>query len=305
MYYFIINPASGSGRGLAVWNQIHSELEQLHTEYRFFLLRKRGEAAILVRSLSRSVHSCTVVVVGGDGTVNEVINGLESFSDITFACIPTGSGNDFIRGLKLETDPVKALHAILRPQVIKKINIGKTETASGTFSYAVSCGIGYDASVCDSVQKSTLKKLLNRFHSGKLVYLLTALRQLISMQRQSFRIIADEKPAETFHNVYFAASMNLQYEGGGFLFCPQAQPDDDCIDLIVAYNISRIGALVLLPLAFFGKHVGHKGIRIIQCQKADIRCRRPTCVHTDGEVPGYFNRVTFSLHNEKLAVIVK
>ena len=305
MYYFIINPASGSGRGLSVWNRIRAELEHLHTEYRFFLLSKRGEAAILARSLSRSAHPCTVVVVGGDGTINEVINGLESFSGITFACIPTGSGNDFVRGLNLEKNPVKALHAILHPQKVRKINIGRTETTSGTYSYAVSSGIGYDASVCDSVQKSTLKKLLNRFRSGKLIYLLTALWQLMTMKRQSFRITADGSRTVTLENAYFAASLNLQYEGGGFRFCPDAQSDDDCIDLIVAYNISRLNALCLLPLALCGKHVGHRGIRIIRCKRAEICCRLPMCVHTDGEIPGYFNRVAFSLHSEKLAVIVE
>lgn len=323
MYYFIINPASGSGRGRKVWNIVKKELDRLDIQYRYFILRSSGEGTQLAASISARETDCTITVVGGDGTIDEVINGLTSFEHITFACIPTGSGNDFVRGLGLVRDPIEALHAILNPAEIRPINIGISEfsrsdalpgapcaVSSGQpdifcHHFAVSSGIGYDAAVCYQVERSGLKKVLNRFHSGKLVYLLTALWQLISMQRLDFEITIDDQERISCKKGYFAAAMNLRYEGGGFLFCPEALPDNDQLEVLIVNGISRFQALCLLPLALKGKHIGHKGIRIVRCRKFQVKSPEKCCIHTDGEVLGFSDEITFSLHEKKLAVIIR
>ncbi len=315
MYYFIVNPASGSGKGLFVWKKIKAELERLGVSYRSYLLSGPGEAKKLAQGFSSMKNPATIVAVGGDGTINEIVNGLPAFHNITFACIPTGSGNDFVRGLELCTDPLEALHRILHPSEIKGIDIGCVSVRSassksaaktpGGFSFAISSGIGYDAAVCDSVLRSRLKTLLNRFHSGKLIYLLTALWLLLTMKRQTFQVAVDDSETHTYEKAYFAAAMNLRYEGGGFMFCPEALSDDAHLDLIIANDISRLRTLALLPRALFGKHVGQKGIHILQCKKAEITVPKDTCLHTDGEIPGFFRQVVFSLREEKLPVIIR
>lgn len=320
MYYFIINPASGSGHGRIVWNTIQKELDRLGVAYRHFLLRSSGEGTNLAATISASGTPCTIVVVGGDGTIDEVINGLTDFEHITFACIPTGSGNDFVRGLSLNRNPIKALHAILNPTDILPIDIGITdyhkvkshpkESASkeGSFishNFAVSSGFGYDAAVCYEVERSKLKQMLNRFHSGKLVYLLTALWQLLTMERLDFHVTIDEQQTMSCKKAYFAAAMNLCYEGGGFYFCPDALADNGQIDVLIVDGISRLQALCLLPLALKGKHVGHKGIHIVRCKKLEISSPEALCVHSNGEVLGFADQITFSVHEKKLAVIVR
>lgn len=326
MYYFIVNPASGSGRGRSVWNTICAELDRNHISYKSFLLSRRGEARALAASLAQSKQPFTLVVVGGDGTINETVDGLftglahaglsdsqeEMRSDenaviphITFGCIPTGSGNDFVRGLHLAKDPIEALHAILHPKELRPVNIGVTRSGQKTRFFAVSSGIGFDAAVCSCVLDSGLKNALNHFHSGKLVYLFTALWLLLTMERQTLQITIDGGAAQTFPKAYFAAAMNLRYEGGGFLFCPDAKPDDNCLDLIVANNISRLRALTVLPLALFGRHTNKRGITIRRCKTAAIQTTAPLTVHTDGEIPGSFDKVSFSLHEKKLAVILR
>lgn len=313
MYYFIINPASGSGRGRTVWKTVRAELDRLGVDYRAFPLAGRKEAKKLAASLTeRTVKSPrTLVVVGGDGTINEVINGLSSLDDITFACIPTGSGNDFVRGLNLEKDPLKALRIILHPSKTASVNvgmvqytgIGQTSSCARSF-YAVSAGMGFDAAVCSSVLRSRIKKLLNLFHLGKLVYMATALWLLFTMKRQPLTITIDDGTPRTYEKCYFAAAMNLPFEGGGFQFCPGADPADDHIDLFVAHGISRPKALMLLPLALLGRHEGFGGVEIIRCKKASLKSPEPLCVHTDGEIPGFYDTVTFSLRQEKLRVIL-
>ena len=308
MYYFIINPASSSGRGITVWKTIEAELKRLKIDYRAFILSRPGEAKQLVSGFAKSPVPITVVAVGGDGTINDCVSGFTSFHNITFACIPTGSGNDFVRGLELNTSALDALHAVLNPKEQRMINIGRTtifvNDKEKVFSYAVSSGLGYDAAVCDSIQHSYLKKMLNLFRCGKVVYLLTALWQLITMKRNTMEAVIDGKPY-TFDGTYFAAAMNLRYEGGGFKFCPDALPDDDHIDLLLVDRISRFEALLLLPKAFTGKHVGKKGINIFRCKKAELKYPHPICLHTDGEVCGYYDSVVFELRDEKLNVIIR
>lgn len=320
IYYFIINPASGSGRGQAVWKTIQTELDRRNVNYRAFRLSGRGEAKKLASSLAKRPGNfpCTLTVVGGDGTINEVINGLTDFKNITFACIPTGSGNDFVRGLALETNPQRALQAVLHPSKMSFVNVGQVQytkfsqipgpsdkafIGSRSF-YAVSAGIGFDAAVCNSVLKSRIKKVLNLFHFGKVVYLTTALWQLFTMKRQPLTVAIDGASPRTYQNCYFAAAMNLPYEGGGFKFCPEADPGDGCIDLFLAHDISRLRVLTLLPLAFSGRHVGARGVEIIRCEKAEIKSPEPMCVHTDGEIPGFYDTVTFALCKERLQVIL-
>lgn len=311
MYYFIINPVSGSGRGAKVWSDVKMELDRLKIDYRAFLLTGPNDAQNLAQGFSNLSHPATVIVVGGDGTINNVINGFSSFQNITFACIPTGSGNDFVRGLNLPKNPIAALHIILNPKQIDQVNIGcvsclqpSSQTYS-RFSFAVSAGIGFDAAVCHSVQKSKLKKMLNLFHSGKLIYLLTALWLLLTMKRHTMEVTIDNGKPIVYKNVYFSAVMNLRYEGGGFMFCPAALPGDDYLDLIIACNIPRLKTLGVLPLAFSGKHTGCKGIHIFRCKKVSIHSQKKAYLHTDGETPDMYQELSFTLHNEKLSVITK
>lgn len=303
MYDFIINPSSGSGSGSTVWKAVEAELNQKQISYSAHLLHAPGEAAAVAAALSDPEQPRTIIVVGGDGTLNEVIGGLTSFHNITLGCIPTGSGNDFVRGLGLEKDPVAALHQILNPLETTDLDIGLVDTGSSTHSFCVSAGIGYDAAVCDSVQGSTLKSLLNRFHSGKLVYLLTALWQLLTMKLQPLTITTSDGTVHTFPQAYFAAFMNLPYEGGGFQFAPHASAADGLLDVLVVDSISRLHALLILPSAFPGKHLGKKGVHLIHSDQLTIHAPQPLCVHTDGEIPGYYTDIQVSLRNEKLTVI--
>ena len=303
MYYFIVNPTSGSGSGGIIWKSLESELKSKHIEYEAHLLTKPGEAKEVAARLSQLEDPRTIVVVGGDGSMNEVVSVLTTFRNITLGCIPTGSGNDFIRGLGLERSAVDALHQILNPLETVELDIGTLETADFTTSFCVSSGVGFDAAVCDSVQGSSLKTMLNRFHAGKLVYLITALWQLLTMKLQPITITDGDGTVHHFEKAYFAAFMNLPYEGGGFQFAPEASAADGQLDVLVVDNITRLRALTILPSALSGKHVGKKGIHMFRSDKLEIHTQEPLCVHTDGEVLGYYTDIKVSYRNEKLTVI--
>ena len=244
-----------------------------------------------------------MVVVGGDGTINEFLSGLKNYEDITFACIPTGSGNDFCRGLRLPSDPAACVDLILKASRYRRINIGTVTSGHETGCFAVSSGMGFDAAVCYHSLRSHLKNVLNRLHLGKLVYLFTAIKLLIMQKPYHARVLIDDKELLIFDRILFAAAMNTPYEGGGFKFAPDADPSDDCIDLLIAEGIPKPIVFLFMPTAFFGKHLGLSGVHLYRCKKAVIYSESEECVHTDGEHFGFRQKITFSLKKEKLRVI--
>ena len=303
MYYFIINPTSSSGGGQKIWDHTEEVLQTENIPYEAFLLSRDGEAAVLARKLSGRQEACTIVVIGGDGTINEVINGIRDFSKVTLGCIPSGSGNDFIRGMRLSSSPDDMIRIVLHPQKYQEINIGKVSAEGKTRRFTVSAGMGFDADVCYGVMHSRMKSLLNRFHAGHLIYTAVAVRQMLTMKRQPLRVVVDGSRLISCQKGYFTAIMNLPCEGGGFIFCPKAQPDDDLLDLCIVDRLPRLVALLCFPLAYFGKHTFIKGVQILQCRKVTIQNEEPLCVHVDGEHFGYFKKITVQPSVHKLTVI--
>lgn len=304
MYYFIVNPASSCGKGMRLWKKAEAILEKKEIEYESFILNGPGEAAGLARFLSLNKTPCTIVIVGGDGTINEFLGGLTTCEGITFGYLPTGSGNDFARGMHIPSNVEDVMEMILSPEKFRNINIGIAVSGDQKKAFAVSSGIGYDAAVCYASYCSPLKKMLNKIHAGKLIYLINALRLLISLKPFSVRLLMDDSQLLTFQRVYFTAAMNTKYEGGGFMFCPKASPVDNYLDIILVEGLPKWKVLALLPTAFWGKHVNFNGIHIYRCKRAVIQSETETCVHVDGEHLGYCKKVSFSLMKEKLRMIV-
>ena len=101
MYTFIANPNARSGRGILLWKQIEKILQEKEIEYKVLFTKYQHHATRLVHDLTSDSASHTIVVLGGDGTLNEVIDGIAYLDKVTLGYIPLGSGNDFARGLGL------------------------------------------------------------------------------------------------------------------------------------------------------------------------------------------------------------
>ena len=116
MYSFIVNPNSRSGEGRNVWNRLRSIMESQGISYQYFLTEYVGHATVLAEKISAAgtpEDPVTLVTVGGDGTIYEVLTGIRDLSSVIFGFIPVGSGNDFCRSMGLPFDPFEALHSIL------------------------------------------------------------------------------------------------------------------------------------------------------------------------------------------------
>ncbi|SDG26010.1 diacylglycerol/lipid kinase family protein [Marvinbryantia formatexigens] len=328
MYCFIVNPNACSGKGRKIWKRLAGILRQEQVAYKVFFTKGPGHATRIadmlctkyapqaadagmsgkVSGAKQAVQAadtlCTIVAVGGDGTANEVISGLHDYSAIGFGYIPTGSGNDLARGLSLPADPEAALAAILHPCAIRRIHSGCVRINGKDRHFAVSTGIGFDAAVCHETFRSKIKPVLNRIGLGKLTYLGIALKQLLLLRPFSLTLVLDDKEPVTFPAVYFTAVMNLKYEGGGFMFCPDATAEDDFLDICLIEKMPKLKILLLLPTAFKGRHVRYKGVHILRCRRASLHAGCPQPVHTDGEAAAVYSSMDVSLSKEKLPFIV-
>ena len=307
MYYFIVNPNSRSGKGALIWKDLEGILNERNVEYKTFFTEYRGHAVLLSKSITSDAapeNPVTLIAVGGDGTIQEVLSGVHDLSCITFGYIPTGSGNDFCRGMKLPMAPTEALNLILSDCRPHPMDVPTLTCSTGSSHFAISCGIGFDAGVCHEVGITPMKKVLNRIGLGKLVYLFVALKQLLFLNPSPMTLVMDDDNVQQFSKVYFTAVMNQKYEGGGFKFCPDAQPDDQLLDVILVEGIRKIKLLFCLPTAFFGKHVGIRGIHILTCSDIHVHSASALPIHIDGESGGIREDLTVSIEKSSLKIIL-
>lgn len=298
MYHILINPASKSGRGIQLWKKLEPVFSEKEIDYKLIFSEYPGHIIKIVNKLTDPLEGhghINLIVVGGDGTMNEVIQGIIDFNCISIGYIPTGSSNDFARALKYPKDPYRQLDDILFGGRERKVDIGQLtyldvtdddgNPVTITRRFDVSCGIGFDAAVCEeAMHTGGFKGVLNTLHLGKLTYLAIAVKQMFTDTGVAVSYTLDNQPPINYNHFLFIAIMQNKFEGGGFMFCPKADPTDGVLDLCVVHTISKPTILRAIPLAFKGLHTHIRGINIQQAKKVRIRTTDPLWVHTDGEV---------------------
>ena len=184
MYHFIVNLKSRTGKAKKIWEDLREVLEERQVPYILHQTKYAGHAIEISRSLVKSEEApVKIVILGGDGTFNEVINGVRDFSKVELGYIPTGSGNDLARGLELPVEPIDNLNRILDSKTLFSMDLGCLSWDDGECKkyFAVSTGVGVDADVCRRALSSTLKKVLNALGLGKLTYGLLTLISLFAI----------------------------------------------------------------------------------------------------------------------------
>lgn len=302
-YIFIVNPKSRSGRGGMIWNLVEPELKKRRVDYQVYYTEYARHAIAITAEITADGQEHTLVVVGGDGTIDEVVNGIQDCSKVTLGYIPTGSGNDFTRALRMPTDIHTALENILDNGRTVPMDVGRVGLEGNTYRFAVSTGIGFDAAVCHRAAVSSIKVFLNKLGLGKLTYLAIALQWILSEHPMSAEVQMDGGKIRKFEHTYFTAVMNHPYEGGGFFFCPKAQINDRVLDVIVVSDLPKWKILLLLPTAFFGKHVNFKGIFIYSCKEIEVKMSKRLPIHADGEPIAEGYTIKASLEEEQIKVI--
>lgn len=308
MYHFIINPKSSSGKGIKYWWTVKNELDKNQILYTETYTKHTGHAIDLVRQICKDYEGIkNIIILGGDGTVNEVLNGIDHYSEVLLGYIPSGSSNDLARSLKIDKNPSVALSNILKPVRFKYLDHGEMTFPDTNYplrKFACSSGIGYDANVCCEVQSSPLKKRLNRFGAGKFIYIAIAIKQLLTAKHIDATVIVDGNKRTTYKNVLLISSMIHKYEGGGLKMAPLADPCDGKLSVCLVHGLSTFKAFLLLPTIFTGKHVKYKGVESFHCTELEVITNKETSVHTDGEVPAVCSHIKVKCIKEQIRMIL-
>ncbi len=279
-YTFIMNPAAGKGSGLRADEELEGLLRSSGLSYTVVYTEGAGDATLL----ARRARSRVVVAVGGDGTINEVVNGLAG-SERIMGIIPTGSGNDLIKSLGIPRSVRKALE-VLKAGRIQTMDVGKVRTGTlenGSMQYAPwrlfanGVGIGFDAAVARKVAEITYLR-------GTLLYLAAVLQIVGRYRSPSFEVRVDEESWSA--RELLMAVGNGRCAGGGFYLTPGAEVSDGLLDVTVVGDVPVVRVLGLIPGVMGGKKVKRSFVRYMQCKELEAWSSERFNVHADGEIVG-------------------
>lgn len=316
MLYFIVNSTSRSGMGAKIWDEVETELKKQKVPYELYETRYKGHAKELAQMVcNKQDEDIRLVSLGGDGTVNEVVNGMEHFEKVRFGVISTGSGNDFARGLKIEDKPLEQLERLLKADKERIIDLGLAswENCESPRYFAVSAGIGMDAIVVKRTLVSRWKKFLNAIHLGKLVYPIITVQTLFSMtvfkmQALAWNVVTKgvfkEQQRREYQKVIFTAAMNFRSEGGGIPMVPNATADDGKLSMCTISDVPKWLAFFYLPFLIVGKQERLKQFETFDCEKYETTYENAVTLHLDGEYVGEVKNVVFTCIPKKLRVII-
>ena len=298
-YTFIVNPAAGRGDATKLVRRLRGALRERGIDHTIVLTAAPGDATTKARESASDV----VVAVGGDGTINEVANGLVGSSK-ALGIIPAGSGNDFIKSCGIPEDFEQAL-AILCAGKRRRIDLGTVQCtkdgANGSEQPEVRCfvngvGIGFDAAVAARTQEI-------RHVSGTTLYLLAVFQTLGRYSFPTFTYKVDHTIRES-KNLLIAVG-NGRCAGGGFYLTPDAVIDDGWLDICVIEEKSVPQILRLMSRVMKGKHGDIPGVTIFRDTGLVASAREPFHVHADGEIVGRnVNRVDIGIMKACLDVVV-
>ena len=278
----IVNPTSGRGRAKKMVPSLERILNASNLDFTLVLSEQKWHAVELAESAARQ-GADVVIAAGGDGTVNEVINGLlrapnNKVPTPALGIIPIGTGNDFAAGLNLPQKPEDILKTI-SGNTRHRVDIGLLRGCGyPNGRYFGNCvGIGFDAAGGVLAQKIT-------WASGLLAYLIAALQNIfLYYKAPTLNIQLD---SETIRMPSLLVSiMNGKRVGGGFWTAPNASPDDGLFDLCIAEEVSRPRMLTLLPTFLKGSQFNQPEIQFKQAKKITITAIKGVMpIHVDGEI---------------------
>ena len=230
----------------------------------------------------------TVVVWGGDGTINEVASELVS-SGVTLGVVPSGSGNGLARELGLDRDPRRALEVALGGAV-RRIDAGEL---GGRLFFNVA-GVGLDAHLAAAFNAGPRRGL-----GG---YVKAVVREVATYRPASYQVTADGVRSEG--TALFVAVANTRQYGSHALIAPRARPDDGLLELVVVPALSAPAILWQSHRLFAGTLQRLKGVRTHSVRAGAIAAAAPLTFHVDGEVVSGSRSLTVNVHARALALRV-
>lgn len=278
-----MNPAAGAGRTAKKWPQIMNMLRSTGLRFEHDLTEAPRHAIELAKSAAKKGYEL-VVSVGGDGTINEIVNGLYdagSLKDVMLGIISTGTGSDYIRSIGIPRWHKDAGQLLLNPRKLV-VDLGAVNYLNnGTMVerlFVNFAGLGFDAEV---VKATTQKfKVLGTIPS----YLMGLLSTLLSYKNKEISLKIDGETEE--RKVCTIVMSNGKYGGGSMYIAPQADPFDGFLDVMIIGDLSKPDLLRSLPRIYKGTHLTHPKVTTKRAKQIEIQANQAMTLQADGELLG-------------------
>lgn len=306
--YLLVNTHAGSHTAASIYNKLLQKLDKQGVSYESFVSAYAGEMTILakkVANLNQNNPNNCLLVIGGDGSLNQALNGLKSsrFPDTALAYLPCGTGNDFARALHLTKDIDKLIDILTSPTIIKKVDCGyyyDHNKKKGNY-FVNNLGIGFDAYVVAQTNNSKLEKHFNNLKIGNLTYGLNILKALAN--QNTFQVtVTEHGKIHHFNDAYLVTTTNHPYFGGGVPILPNANPFSHKLDTVVVEKPSIFRFLHLFAkLLKNGSHVSAPEFHYYEASKLNVRTQSLEYGQLDGEELGTNSfDLVFSINNFNL-----
>lgn len=272
MHLVIVNPAAGRGRVRRALPLLRQRLQQLHIPHDLAMTEGPGHASRLAKEAVQNGYT-SVVAVGGDGTVNEVVNGLVG-TTATLGLIPLGTGNDLARTLGIPRHLEGALQ-VLSQGCVRTIDYGQDTRRA----FTALASLGFAADVAELVNRG------ESFFHGSAAFFTGVLLAISRLKSFPVRLELDGKEvfAEEASGVFI---LNTRFTGGGLMIAPQAVPDDGLLDIAVIGRIGRLDLLATLPRVYWGGHTTHPALSFYRARHVRVHVEQPMPRLFDGEING-------------------
>jgi len=279
----IVNPVAGARRTAKKWPQIMALLQSIGLHFEHDLTEAPGHARELAKSAVKKGYEL-VVSVGGDGTVNEVVNGLHdagNIADVMLGIIGTGTGSDYIRTIGIPRAYQEACQCLKNSRKLT-VDVGVVEYISDNQMvkrlFVNFAGLGFDAEIV----KTTTQKF--KALSTTASYLTGLLTALLFYKNKEVSLILDGETVK--RKVCTILMSNGKYGGGGMLAAPDADLTDGLLDVLIIGDLSKPDLLWSLPRVYKGTHLTHPKVTMKRAREIEIRSVEPLPLQADGELLG-------------------
>ncbi|MBQ8434009.1 MAG: diacylglycerol kinase family lipid kinase [Clostridia bacterium] len=269
MYHIIVNPKGGKGKSLKALKKVSQILSDNNVQFEVHYTERAGHATEIARELSHQAD-CKILVMGGDGSFNEVLCGIENFENVTLGLIPCGTGNDFVRASGHPTNIKKAMDVILKnqPQYVDYIQLSHGRSLNVL-------GAGMDVDV--------LLKYASMKGNGTIKYYMALFHTLAHAKFHRLRITVDDgEPME--RSVFMIGIGNGKYIGGGMPVCPDAQIDDGKLSIVVINELPKNKILGAALRFLKGTHVKLDAAEVFEGKKVLVEILDDSQFEADGEI---------------------
>ena len=292
-HLFIINPNAGKGHATKVKDLINDCFKDRNEEYIIEMTKAPGDATKIAKAYVDS-DIYRVYSVGGDGTLNEVLNGMVN-SESSLATIPTGSGNDFLRtiytGKKIK----------LKDMIIANIQGEEKliDVAKINERYFINISsVGFDADVVSTTRKFKKLPLI----TGSMAYFISIIVTVFQNRKRVLEIAIDDE-AKFSENMMLIAAGNGRFYGGGMKALPKANFQDELLDICLAQSMSRRRILSVFPKYMKGEHDSVEGIIFRKIKKVVIKADDMFPINADGET-FYAKEIKFEIVPKGIKIVI-